>query len=140
MDTNVLVAGLRSQSGASYRILMLLPAGKLEILLSVPLLIEYEAVLKRPEHLAASGLTDHEMDSVLDMVAANAREVRLHYLWRPMLRDPSDDMVAEVAVAGNAEALITFNTRDFGPLTEKFGIPVQTPGALMAQMDKENRE
>lgn len=140
LDTNVLVAGLRSKKGASHRILTLLPKGKLKLLLSVPLLIEYEAVLKRPHHREASGLSDRDVDAILDMIAAGAKEIRLHYLWRPMLRDPSDDMVAEVAVAGNADALVTLNARDFGPLTENFGIAVLNPGALMALLKKEKKE
>lgn len=140
LDTNVLVAGLRSNKGASRRILALLPNGTLKLLLSVPLLLEYEAVLKRPHHLEASGLSEQDVDVILDMIAASANEIRLHYLWRPMLRDPSDDMVAEVAVAGNAEALVTLNERDFGPLTENFGIAVLNPGALIALLEKENKE
>lgn len=137
LDTSVLVAGLRSRRGASHNILARLPDSDFHILLSVPLLIEYEAVLKRPEHLSAAGLDAAEIDVVLDMIAANAKAVRLHYLWRPMLRDSSDDMVGELAVAGNADTLVTLNIRDFRPLTRFFGIPVLSPGDFVALLNEE---
>jgi putative PIN family toxin of toxin-antitoxin system len=132
LDTSVLVAGLRSHKGASHNILTRLPDSDFRILLFVPLLIEYEAVLKRPEHLSATGLDAVDIKIILDMIAANAKAVRLHYLWRPMLRDPSDDMVGELAVAGSAKILVTLNIRDFRSLTRSFGIPVLSPGEFIA--------
>jgi len=137
LDTSVLIAGLRSIRGASHNILARLSDGDFRILLSVPLLIEYEAVLKRPEHLSATGLDTADIDTVLDMIAATAKPVRLHYLWRPMLRDPSDDMVGELAVAGGAKMLVTLNTRDFRTLTRSFGIPVLSPGEFVALLDED---
>ena len=137
LDTNVLVAGLRSHKGASHNILARLPDNEFRVLLSVPLLIEYEAVLKRPEQLSATGLEAADIDVVLDMIAASAKAVRLHYLWRPMFRDPSDDMVGELAVAGSANMLVTLNIRDFGPLTRSFGIPVLSPGDFVALLNEE---
>jgi len=138
LDTSVLVAGLRSPRGASHNILTRLPDGEFRILLSVPLFIEYEAVLKRPEHLLATGLDEVDIDTILDMIAANAKAVMLHYLWRPMLRDPSDDMIGELAVAGSAKILVTLNFRDFRPLTRLFGIPVLSPGEFIALLNEDN--
>ena len=137
LDTNVLVAGLRSHGGASHNILTRLPDGNFRLLLSVPLFIEYEAVLKRPEHLLATGLDAADIDTVLDIIAANAKAVRLHYLWRSMLRDPSDDMVGELAVAGSAKILVTLNIRDFRSLTRSFGIPVLSPGEFIALLNED---
>jgi putative PIN family toxin of toxin-antitoxin system len=137
LDTSVLVAGLRSNKGASHNILTRLSDSEFRILLSVPLLIEYEAVLKRPEHLSATGLDAADIDTILDMIAANAKPVRLHYLWRPMLRDPSDDMVGELAVAGSAKILVTLNIRDFRSLTRSFGIPVFSPGEFVAMLSED---
>ena len=138
LDTSVLVAGLRSHGGASHNILTRLPDGEFRILLSVPLFIEYEAVLKRPEQLLPMGLDEVDIDTILDMIAENAKAVRLHYLWRPMLRDPSDDMVGELAVAGSAKILVTLNIRDFRPLTRFFGIPVLSPGEFVPLLNEES--
>jgi len=90
-------------------------------------MIEYEAVLTRPEHLDASGLSAIDMEAVLDAVAAVADPVRLAFLWRPALSDPDDDMVLEVAVNGQADAIVTFNRRDFGMAARRFGIDVLLP-------------
>jgi predicted nucleic acid-binding protein len=84
-----------------------------ELLLSVPLILEYEAVMTRPHHLAACGLSSAEVGHVLDDLAAVARPVRLAFRWRPRLSDPDDDMVLETAINGSASAIVTFNQRDF---------------------------
>jgi predicted nucleic acid-binding protein len=91
-------------------------------------MIEYQAVMTRPEHLEASGLSVSDIEVLLDAVAAVAEPARLAFLWRPSLRDPDDDMVLETAVNGMADAVVTFNTRDFGTIPAQFGIEVLTPG------------
>src|SRR5687768_10060228 len=106
-----MVAALRSAAGASRQLLVAALDRKVELLVSVPLMVEYEAVLIRPEHLNASGLTASEVNSLLDAVAAVAVPVRLRFLWRPQLRDVNDEMVLETAVNGHAEVLVTFNIR-----------------------------
>jgi len=63
----------------------------------------------------------------LDAVLAIAESVKAHFLWRPQLRDPGDEMVLETAVNGRADALVTFNVRDFGSVPERFGIEVLIP-------------
>jgi predicted nucleic acid-binding protein len=88
------------------------------LLVSVPLLIEYQAVMTRAEHLAASKLSAGDVSVLLDAVASVGAPVRLAFLWRPTLRDPDDDMVLEAAVNGQADAIVTFNRRDFRPATE----------------------
>jgi predicted nucleic acid-binding protein len=102
--------------------------------LSVPLLIEYEAVLGRPEHMHARGLSRAEVDAILDGLASVMRPVELYYLWRPLLRDPDDDMVLETAIAGRVGAIVTFNVRDFGSVPAQFGIEVLRPNECLRRL------
>jgi len=97
LDTNVVVAGLRSNRGASFRLLTEVGRGTVEVALSVPLVLEYEEALRRSG--GATGLTDQDVDSVLDFFCSVGHLQRVFYLWRPLLPDPGDDMVLEVAVA-----------------------------------------
>jgi hypothetical protein len=89
----LMVAALRSDRGASRQLLLAALNQRFELLLSVPLILEYEAVLTRPQHLAACGVSSVEVGRVLDDLAAVARPVRLAFRWRPRLSDPDDDMV-----------------------------------------------
>ena len=127
LDTNVLVAGLRSRTGLSHQILRQLPARHFTLLLSVPLLLEYEAVLKREAQQLCHGLHPDEIDVLLGTWAQVSRPVTLHYLWRPQLTDPQDEMVLETAVNGRADRLITFNVNDFTRAAGCFGLRVCTP-------------
>src|SRR4051812_48739949 len=99
LDTNVLVAALRSQSGASHKLLLLIDSGKFEINISVPVFLEYEYVLK--QMLTEINLGIEDVDDILDYLARVSNRITIHYLWRPFLSDPKDDMVLELAVAGN---------------------------------------
>jgi putative PIN family toxin of toxin-antitoxin system len=123
----VIVAAVRSANGASRRLLEALHAGHLVGLISVPLLLEYEAVISRPEHLRARDLSLDEVDVILDGLAGVMEHVVLHYLWRPLLRDGDDDMVLETAINGRATAIVTFNLRDYGRWPESFGLEVLRP-------------
>src|SRR6266851_2864392 len=97
-----MVAALRSDLGASRQLLLAALNQQFELLLSVPLMLEYEAVLTRAQHLAVCGLSSAEVGRVLDDLAAVARPVRLAFRWRPRLPDPDDDMVLETAINGSA--------------------------------------
>jgi predicted nucleic acid-binding protein len=108
---------------------------RLTLLASVPLMIEYQAVMTRPEHLKASGLSVGDIGGLLDAVAAVVEPVRLAFLWRPAVRDPDDDMVLEAAVNGRADALVTFNLRDFGGVAKQFGIAVLSPGEAVTRLE-----
>lgn len=127
LDTSVLVAALRSSSGASNVLLQEALASRFPLLLSVPLMLEYESVLTRQEHLDASGFTQSEVSRLLDALAAIGEPVHLPFHWRPVLRDADDDLVLEAAVNGQADAIVTFNTRDFEPVAPRFGIRVISP-------------
>ena len=133
LDTNILVAGLRSRRGAAYRLLTLVGTWAFEHCLSVGLFFEYEATIKRPGLI--TGLSERQLDAVLDFLAASGCRQEIHYLWRPVLRDPSDDLVLEVAVAGECQAIVTYNCRDFAA-AKGFGIRVVTPAEFLAGLGK----
>ena len=124
LDTNVIVSALRSQQGASYKLLMLVGRGDFEINLSVALLLEYEDATKRL--LGQIPLTETDINNILDYLCGMANQREVFYLWRPFLRDPKDDMVLELAVSGRCEAIITYNKKDFVGV-EQFGLQVMTP-------------
>lgn len=128
LDTDVVVAGVRSRQGASRAWLSAILTGKATLLLSVPLALQYEAVLTRPDHLAACGARVEEITALLDALCAVCIPVEISFLWRPMLRDADDEMVLEVAVNGRADRLLTFNKRDFAG-AGRLGIMVERPGS-----------
>ena len=138
LDTDVMVAALRSSSGASRQLLLGALNYRFELLLSVPLMLEYQAALTRPEHLAACGLTGGEVEKILDDLASVATQVRLAFRWRPRLPDPNDDMVLETAVNWNADAIVTFNQRDFEETTRSFDCAVILPGAALHRIRRPN--
>lgn len=134
LDTDVVVAALRSDRGASRQLLLAALNRQFELLLSVPLILEYEAVLTRPQHLAACGLSSAEVGRVLDDLAAIAKPVRLAFRWRPRLSDPDDDMVLETAINGSAGAIVTFNQRDFGAGVQHFNCAIILPATALQQI------
>lgn len=136
LDTDVMVAAIRSDAGASRRLLVAALQRTCTLLLSVPLIFEYEAVMTRPEHLEAARLSAADVGVLLDAVAQVAEPVRLAFLWRPTLKDPNDDMVLEVAVNGQADRLVTFNQRDFGTIGARFGIVVCGPGDTVKALER----
>jgi predicted nucleic acid-binding protein len=85
-------------------------------------MIEYQAVMTRQEHLEALGLTHEEVNKLLYAIAGVAVPIVLDYLWRPILRDPDDDMVLETAVNGRADTIVTLNTGDFRGVLKQFGV------------------
>ncbi len=131
LDTNVLVAGLRSSLGASYRVLSLVGSGRFTHVVSVALLFEYEAAVKRPE--SGIRLPRPVIEDILDYVCAAGERQPIYFLWRPTLPDPSDDLVLEVAVHGRCDRIVTFNTRDFVG-SARFGIQVETPAEFLRSL------
>jgi putative PIN family toxin of toxin-antitoxin system len=113
LDADVLVAAVRSRRGASAAWLRAGLRREVEMMASVPLMVHYESVILRPEHQAASALSAGQLGQLLDAIAAVATRITISYLWRPMLRDPDDELVLETAVNGNADLLLTFNEQDY---------------------------
>jgi putative PIN family toxin of toxin-antitoxin system len=125
LDTNVLVSALLSKLGASHKLLSLVGVSeRFEINVSVPLVFEYEDVLKRQAD--ALGLSHPEIDDVLDYLCSVAHRRRIFFLWRTYLRDPKDEFVLELAVEAGCEFIATYNQHDFAGI-ERFGIRSITP-------------
>jgi putative PIN family toxin of toxin-antitoxin system len=131
LDTSVVVAGLRTRSGAGNAVLRLIAKRQVVALATPPLFLEYEEVLKRPEQRLAHGLAPDAIDEFLAELAALVEAVEVHFLWRPQVRDPSDEMVLEAAINGQADALITYNVTDFALAGERFAIPILRPTDLL---------
>ena len=121
LDTNVLLTALKSSRGTSYRLLSMLTEDRFHVHISTPLVAECEAVLKR----GLLALTADHIDDVVDFLCARATHHKIYYLWRPVLKDPGDDFVLELAVKADAR-IITWNTADF-KRARPLGVLVQTP-------------
>ena len=134
MDTAAVVAAMRSPAGASAAILRAIRRGRATSLLSVPLALEYEAVCSKDEHRLAAGLSDRQVSIFVEAVIAMAEPVVTRFLWRPLLRDANNEMVLETAVNGRADALVTFNLRDFGMVPRQFGLEVLLPREVIARI------
>lgn len=131
------MAATRSDSGASRQLVLAALEKRFELILSVPLVLEYEAVLKRPTQLAVSHVTVQEIDKFLDALISVSRPVHRSFFWRPLLRDADDDMVLEAAMSGHADMLVTFNQRDFEPGTSALGIDVAAPREALKRIQEE---
>jgi predicted nucleic acid-binding protein len=131
LDTNVLVAGLRSSLGASFKLLSLVGSGAFTHVVSVALLFEYESAVMRPE--SGIRLARPLIEDVLDYVCASGQRQEIYFLWRPILPDPGDDLVLEVAAHGQCDRIVTFNTRDFTG-SERFGIHAETPASFLRSL------
>jgi putative PIN family toxin of toxin-antitoxin system len=135
LDTDVLVGAVRSSRGASRVLLTAALERRYSVIASVPLMLEYEAVLTRPEHLAAAQISTSDLEVLLDAVALVVEPIRISYLWRPILADPGDDLVLETAVNGRADVVVTFNRRDFEPAVRRFGFEVITPADAVRRLE-----
>jgi predicted nucleic acid-binding protein len=125
---------MRSPKEASAFLLMAARAGRITMLANVALALEYEAICRRTEHMAAAGLGTAVVEIVLTAVMAMAEPVESHFMWRPQLRDPDDELVLEAAVNGRAAVIVTFNQRDFGQTPNRFGIDVVTPAEAIGRI------
>lgn len=136
LDTSVLVAGLRSRNGASNAVLRLVANRELVLASSPPLFLEYEDVLKRPEQRLAHGFSLEKVDEFLAELAALIEPVDMHFLWRPQVRDPKDEMVLEAAINGGADAILTYNVSDFANVPRRFNIELMTPAQILKRMKR----
>jgi len=131
IDTNVIVAALKSSKGASYELLLRMDAGRFQPAVSVALVTEYEDVLFRPT--LGIRLSHSQIDAVLDRICQIGINQPIYYLWRPFLSDPKDDMVFETALASGSTHIVTFNLSDFRP-ARQFGIEAITPGRFLLKL------
>jgi len=132
IDTNVLVSSLQSKLGASYRLLNLIGLDKFEFCISVPLILEYEEISNTL--LNTTSLTSEDLSDILNYICQIGKPTQVFYLWRPFLKDPDDDMILELAVAGKCDSVITFNVKDFGNVEKEFGIKVLTPKQFLIEI------
>ncbi len=129
LDTNVFVSALKSSRGASFRLLSLVEHDFFTVHLSTTLVTEYEAVLKR----GITALKAEEIDDIVDFICSRAVLDKIFYLWRPVLKDPSDDFVLELAVKANA-TIVTWNVSDFKHAA-RFGVAVLTPREFLLSLE-----
>jgi putative PIN family toxin of toxin-antitoxin system len=125
LDTNVLVSALRSRKGPAFRLLSLVGKGRFSISVSVPLILEYEDVLLRMEHLG-----EERIGAILRYLCSVAHQQKVFFLWRPTLTDPKDDMVLELAIASRSRYIVTYNGKDFVG-AGRFGIEIVTPAEFL---------
>ncbi|HKO20842.1 MAG TPA: putative toxin-antitoxin system toxin component, PIN family [Acidobacteriaceae bacterium] len=133
LDTNVLVAAMRSKRGASHRLLSLLGDRRWRSNLTVPVVLEYEAVLKRT--CTEFGLTETDIDDLIDAVCAYSGLQRLYFVWRPTAADADDDLIMDAAIASHSDFIVTFNKRDF-PNAQRFGIRCLTPKEFLILIEE----
>jgi putative PIN family toxin of toxin-antitoxin system len=128
IDTNVIIAGLRSNRGGAFLLLQLIGTGKFEMNISVPFILEYQDVLLRQAVELKLSRTD--VDDLINYYCYASNQHKIFYLWRPTLRDPEDEMLVELAVKARCDSLITFNLRDFKGI-EQFGLAVVRPNEFL---------
>lgn len=133
-DTNVLVAAARSQSGASFALVSMLPAPEFELAISILLYLEYLDVLQRPENVPVNQTTDDILGFIRKLLAYSHKQ-SIYFLWRPALKDPNDDFVLELAIASQSSYIVTFNAKDFTNI-ELFGIETISPSNFLGRMKK----
>jgi putative PIN family toxin of toxin-antitoxin system len=134
LDTDVVTSAVISPDGASRQLVLDALDGRFSLLLSTPLLVEYESVLRRPMHLARARATDAEVAEILDALAGLCVAVVFDYNWRPSGAHADDELVVETAVNGHADAVATFNVKDMCGAAATFGFQALRPGPLLGRM------
>jgi putative PIN family toxin of toxin-antitoxin system len=133
-DTDVVVAAFRSPTGASAVLIKLARHGQIQPVVSVPLVFEYEAKLTMEEHLNAAQLQATDAQKFIDVLIDVSEWTRIFYSWRPQTRDPADEMVLEAAINAKADAIVTFNLKDYGQAPQRFGILCLRPGEALEKV------
>jgi putative PIN family toxin of toxin-antitoxin system len=128
-DTNVLVAAARSRRGASYQLISFVPSSKFKLIVSLPLYFEYLDVLMRPD-VRPKILSDIEIVDVVNEIVSSAYYHDIYFLWRPWLKDRKDDMLLELAIASQADYVVTFNLKDFKEI-DSFGTEAVVPSDFL---------
>jgi len=134
IDTDVLLSAFISVGGASRQLVLDALDGKFALLLSTPLLVEYESVLRRPRHLARARAADADVTEILDALAGLCVPVVADYHWRPTGAHADDELVVGTAINGHADAIATFNLKDRREAGARFGFLAQRPGPLVERI------
>lgn len=135
IDTNVILSGLRSNKGKSFELLSMISGEFFDFAISVPLILEYEAILKN--QLDKNIFSDSDIENFIDYVCKVGIKTKIFYLWRPYLKDSFDDHILELAINANAQSIITFNKKDFLK-AESLGIKIQNPKEFLEKLKEEN--
>jgi predicted nucleic acid-binding protein len=130
LDTDVLVEVLTSPRGDSHTLLEAAASARLRLAASSALWVEYESALKREANRDSRGLSADQINGFLSALAVGVEPVSLHYIWRPQLSDPADEMVLEAAVNPRVDALVTRNVKKFSIAGSRFGLAVNTPAQV----------
>ena len=133
IDTNVIVSAARSRKGASFKLISTLRENQFTFLLSTPLVLEYEMVLKRDKIQKA--FTFSEIEELIDIICLLGENQRVWYLWRPLLGDANDDFIAELAINAQADFIVTYNKKDFEPI-RSFGVKLVSPKEFLDLLDQ----
>jgi putative PIN family toxin of toxin-antitoxin system len=134
LDTDVVVAAVRSPGGASRQLLLDILDGRARLLLSTSLLVEYESVLTRREHLVRGRAKAADIVELLDGLANLCEPVAFDFRWRPSGASSDDELVVETAINGQADAVATFNLRDMQTALSAYGIGAHRPGPLVRRI------
>jgi putative PIN family toxin of toxin-antitoxin system len=134
LDTDVVVAAMRSPTGGSAELLRRIRLDHATMLMTVALALEYEAQCLLAEHRLAAGLSAAEANTFVDRLMSMAEPVELYFRWRPQLHDPGDELVLEAAINGRASAIVTFNERDLREAKTSFDIEVLRPGEILRRV------
>lgn len=127
LDTDVIGSAIRSTTGASAELLRLARQKRFVPAISVPLVLEYEAKATMAEHMMAGDITRTEALAIVDALVVTGEPTPIHFTYRPSVRDPDDEMILETAINAQADAIVTFNIRDFGTAPAKFGVECWLP-------------
>ncbi|MCW1922330.1 putative toxin-antitoxin system toxin component, PIN family [Luteolibacter arcticus] len=131
LDSNAMLSALKSSTGASFEVIRRLRSGAFTPPVTAPLVFEYQDVLSRRALLPHLGQAD--IEGFIDWFVSLSSLHKVHFLWRPLLSDPKDDMVLEAAMASAADHLVTYNLSDFRPAA-KLGLSVLTPAGLLSKL------
>jgi predicted nucleic acid-binding protein len=101
LDTNVILAAMRSQTGASHRLLLTIGNPRWQSVITPALMYEYEDVARRPGN--APGLSPQEITNILDLIYQQSHRRLVWFSWRPLSPDPGDDAILEAAIAGGCD-------------------------------------
>lgn len=133
-DTASFITAIRSGLGAAFELVGLMLDNQVTSLMDYKLGLEYRAVALRAEHVKASPLSRAEILQLIETLEGVAEAVTIRHKPRPLSSDPNDDMILDLAINGQADAIVTNNVKHFRTAAKRYGIAVVTPGELLEQM------